>query len=92
MKREELLAPPSYNLVSEIEKYTGDKGKLALIWQDDKGNRREVTYAELMQGANKIGNAFIKSGLQKGDKLLIMMPRLIEAYMTYISLLKQDLS
>ncbi len=49
MKREELLAPPSYNLVSEIEKYTGDKGKLALIWQDDKGNRREVTYAELMQ-------------------------------------------
>lgn len=37
MKREELLAPPSYNLVSEIEKYTGDKGKLALIWQDDKG-------------------------------------------------------
>ena len=62
----ELLAPPSYNLVSEIEKYTGDKEKLALIWQDDKGNRREVTYAELMKGANKIGNAFIKSGLQKG--------------------------
>ncbi|MDZ4649233.1 acyl--CoA ligase [Bacillus cereus] len=88
MKREELLAPPSYNLVSEIEKYTGDKGKLALIWQDDKGNRREVTYAELMQGANKIGNAFIKSGLQKGDKLLIMMPRLIEAYMTYIAAIK----
>ena len=33
----ELLAPPSYNLVSEIEKYTDDKEKLALIWQDDKG-------------------------------------------------------
>jgi acetyl-CoA synthetase len=88
MKREELLAPPSYNLVSEIEKYTGDKEKLALIWQDDKGNRREVTYAELMKGANKIGNAFIKSGLEKGDKLLIMMPRLIEAYMTYIAAIK----
>lgn len=88
MKREELLAPPSYNLVSEIEKYTDDKEKLALIWQDDKGNRREVTYFELMQGANKIGNAFIKSGLQKGDKLLIMMPRLIEAYMTYIAAIK----
>ena len=87
MKREELLAPPSYNLVSEIEKYTGDKEKLALIWQDDKGNRREVTYAELMKGANKIGNAFIKSGLQKGTSL-IMMPRLIEAYMTYIAAIK----
>ena len=87
MKREELLAPPSYNLVSEIEKYTGDKEKLALIWQDDKGNRREVTYAELMQGANKIGNAFIKV-VCKRDKLLIMMPRLIEAYMTYIAAIK----
>ena len=41
-----------------------------------------------MKGANKIGNAFIKSGLQKGDKLLIMMPRLIEAYMTYIAAIK----
>ena len=87
MKREELLAPPSYNLVSEIEKYTGDKGKLALIWQDDKGNRREVTYAELMQGANKIGNAFIKSGLQKGQASHYDA-RLIEAYMTYIAAIK----
>ena len=41
-----------------------------------------------MQNANKIGNAFIKSGLQKGDKLLIMMPRLIEAYITYIAAIK----
>ncbi|MED1621509.1 acyl-CoA synthetase MbcS [Bacillus pseudomycoides] len=88
MNREELLAPMSYNLVAEIEKYTNEKEKLALIWQDDEGNRREVTYLELIQGANKIGNAFIKSGLQKGDKLLIMMPRLIEAYMTYIAAIK----
>lgn len=88
MKREELIAPSSYNLVEEIEKYAKDETKLALIWQDEQGERREVTYRELIKGANKIGNAFMKSGLQKGDKLLIMMPRLIEAYMTYIAAIK----
>ncbi len=65
MKREELLAPPSYNLVTEIEKYMNEKDKLALIWQDEKGARREVTYFELIKGANKIGNAFIKKWFAK---------------------------
>lgn len=88
MNREELLAPPMYNLVEEMERYAHESNRLALIWQDDQGNKREVTYRELLQGANKIGNAFIKSGLQKGDKLLIMMPRLIETYMTYIAAIK----
>ncbi|MGG0187988.1 acyl-CoA synthetase MbcS [Bacillus rhizoplanae] len=88
MSREELLAPPTYNLVEEMERHAKQPNKLALIWQDDQGNKKKVTYGELLQGANKIGNAFIKSGLQKGDKLLIMMPRLIETYMTYIAAIK----
>lgn len=88
VNQNELIAPPKYNLVEEMERYAKQTDKLALIWLDDKGNERRVTYAELMKGANKIGNAFIKSGLEKGDKILIMMPRLVEAYMTYIAAMK----
>ncbi|MCP8967461.1 acyl-CoA synthetase MbcS [Ectobacillus ponti] len=91
MKREELIAPEQYNLVQEIERYAADPTKLAVIWQSEQGERKQLTYLELMSGANRIGNAFLKEGLQPGDKVLIMVPRLVEAYMTYVGAIKAGL-
>ncbi|MBO9131200.1 acyl--CoA ligase [Bacillus sp. 165] len=91
MNREELIAPEQYNLVQEIERYATDPEKIAILWQDEEGHKQQITYRELIIGANKIGNAFLTQGLQKGDKVLIMVPRLIEAYMTYIGAIKAGL-
>ncbi|GGD01500.1 acyl--CoA ligase [Thalassobacillus devorans] len=91
MNRESLIAPETYNVVSEIEKYAGDPDRKALQWEDEQGNQEEITYAELIKNANKIGNAFKQEGLQKGDKVLIMIPRLIEAYQVYVGALKAGL-
>ncbi|MFD3445301.1 acyl-CoA synthetase MbcS [Microbacteriaceae bacterium 4G12] len=91
MKREELIAPEQYNLVQEIERYASEPSKKAIIWTNDQGERKELTYKELISGANKVGNAFIKAGLQQGDKVLIMIPRLVEAYMVYIGAIKAGL-
>ena len=88
MNREDLIAPDHYNIVSEIEKYAADPKKKALIWQDETGKTKDITYASLIKHANQIGNAFLASGLKKGDKLLIMIPRLIEAYEVYLAALK----
>lgn len=88
MKREDLIAPLDYNIVMEIEKYAMDPQRKALIWQDDTGIIKEITYTSLMKNANKIGNIFVESGLKKGDKILIMIPRLIEAYEIYLAALK----
>lgn len=88
MNREELLAPEKYNLVSEFEKYATGDGKRALIYVNSKGQEKEITYDELMVSANKAANAFIESGLAKGDVILVMVPRLIDAYVTYIGALK----
>lgn len=88
MNRSELLAPAKYNLVSEIEKYAGNPEKLALQWEDEAGSKKEITYERLLKNANKIGNAFLSAGLKKGDTLLIIIPRLIEAYEVYIAALK----
>ena len=91
MKREELLAPESYNLVEEIEKFATGEGKMAIIWENDKGASEQVTYDELMKKANKAANSFEKAGLKKGDVVLVMVPRLIEAYVAYIGALKAGL-
>ena len=92
MNREALLAPEDYNLVDEIEKFATGEGKMALVWENDKGESKRVTYDELMAMANKAANSFIKAGLVKGDVVLIMVPRLIEAYVVYIGALKAGLT
>ncbi|MET3575380.1 acyl-CoA synthetase MbcS [Bhargavaea ullalensis] len=87
MKREDLLAPEKYNLSSEFEKYAADENRKALIWTDGE-TEQEITYAELMVLANRCANVLASHGLGKGDTVLIMMPRLVEAYVTYVAALK----
>lgn len=91
MKRENLIAPECYNLVKEVEKFTHEPEKIALKWEDESGEKRQITYANLIHSANKVGNALLSQGLQKGDKVLVIVPRLIEAYMVYLGALKAGL-
>ncbi|WP_416144405.1 acyl-CoA synthetase MbcS [Planococcus koreensis] len=92
MDRNELVAPDSYNLTEEIEKFASGDGKMAIIWENDKGETQELTYDELIARANKAANSFEKAGLKKGDIVLVMVPRLIEAYVAYIGALKTGLA
>ncbi|MEI3613617.1 acyl-CoA synthetase MbcS [Pseudogracilibacillus sp. SO30301A] len=91
MKRDELLAPEQYNMIQEVEQFTSDPNKLAIIWENEAGEIKEMTYQRLIKNANRIGNAFKNCGLKKGDAILIMVPRLIEAYAVYIAALKNGL-
>ncbi|TFB21773.1 acyl--CoA ligase [Filobacillus milosensis] len=91
MKREDLIAPNTYNVVSEFEKYATDHSRKAVLWEDEHGNTEDISYVDLMKNANKIANVFLEQGLQKGDKVLIIIPRLIEAYQVYIAALKAGL-
>jgi len=88
MGRGELIAPRQYNLVSEVERFAEDDKKLALRWEDEAGETKEVTYKELIANANRVGNLFQQNGIKKGDVVLVMVPRLIEAYQIYLGALK----
>lgn len=91
MRTEDLIAPSSYNLVQEIEKYSLDAERVALIWKSEEEIDKTITYKELIDQSNQAANVLLQSGLSKGDVVLIMIPRLIEAYITYIGALKAGL-
>src|SRR5690349_17611037 len=91
MKKEELIAPKRYNLVSEVERFAVDPNRIALNWVSESGEEKQITYELLMKRVNQIGNIFLKEGLRKGDVVLIMTPRLIEAYEVYLAALKVGL-
>jgi acetyl-CoA synthetase len=89
MNVNELIAPERYNLTEEIEKHASDK--LALRWENDRGEQKEITYNQLIGQGNQLANALTKLGLAKGDRVLVMVPRLIESYMIYFACLKAGL-
>lgn len=88
MKREDLIAPERYNIVMEVEKHAEKSDLTAISYRDDQGNSKEVTYGQLIENVNRVGNALLNSGLKRGDKVLVTVPRVLEAYEVYLACLK----
>jgi len=88
MKREDLIAPEKYNLVSEMERFAKEPNRVALKWENEAGGTQQVTYEQLIKKVNQAANVFAKNGLNKGDVVLVIVPRLIEAYVVYLAALK----
>lgn len=91
MRREDLIAPEQYNLVEEMEKFAINPLTLALKSEDEIGQQATITYEELMRQTNQWAHVLKERGLRKGDSILILVPRNIEAYIAYISALKVGL-
>ena len=62
--------------------------KVAVLWENEAGQKKALTYDELIKSANKFGNVFLEKGLKKGDIVLVIIPRLVEAYQVYLAALK----
>lgn len=91
MIHNQLVAPNVYNIVNEFEKHENLDKKIALVIQEEDGEQVRYTYDQILKMANQVANTFQASGLKKGDVILIMLPRCVEAYVTYIAALKAGL-
>lgn len=67
---------------------TGNKNKLAVIWEGEAGDSRKMTYFELYRAVNKFSNALRSLGVQKGDRVLLYMPPLPETVIAMLATAK----
>ncbi len=91
MNVEQLIAPEQYNITSELEAYKNDAERIAVRWFDSGNERIDLSYQELFSKMNQYAQALIELGLEKGDRVLIILPRIPEAYMTYLACLRAGL-
>jgi acetyl-CoA synthetase len=54
------------------------RNKVALIWEGEPGDVREITYHELQRGTNKVANALEERGIGEGDTVGLYMPMVPE--------------
>ncbi len=62
--------------------------KPALIYADTDGNEAIVSYEKMRQRSNQVANFLSDMGLQKGDRVLIMMDISVEIYEIYLAVMK----
>ena len=68
----------SYNAVDRHVE-AGDGGRAALVYLNERGERRVLTYAQLRHEVKRTAAALRGMGIGKGDRITIYMPTSIEA-------------
>ncbi|PJG85763.1 acetate--CoA ligase [Conservatibacter flavescens] len=67
----------SYNC---LDRHLPDKGdKIALTFESDFGQVSQFTYAQLHNRVCRFANALRELGIQKGDRVIIYLPMIVEA-------------
>lgn len=54
-------------------------GRTAIIWEGEPGDRRRISYSELLSEVSRAANAMQALGVESGDRVIIYMPMIPEA-------------
>ena len=74
----------AYNCVDRhVEAGNGDR--VAIKWEGEPGDSRELTYADLLAEVSKAANALTGLGLVAGDRVAIYMPMVPEAIVSMLA-------
>src|SRR6476619_7990504 len=58
--------------------YSGIKNKAAIIWENESGETKTLTYFQLYHFVNKFANALKTLGIKSGDRVIIYLPMIPE--------------
>ncbi|MCK4247950.1 MAG: acyl-CoA synthetase, partial [Methanomicrobia archaeon] len=80
--------PQYFDIASVVDEHAEDKTKTAIYWENEKGDERQVSYWELKFLTNKFANVLKNLDLKKGDRVMVMLPRIPETYITQLGIIK----
>ena len=82
--------PETFNFGADVvDRWAAERpDHLALIWCDDAGNERRFTYADMAEATNRVANALEARGVKRGDRVIVMLPRIPEWQMAMVGCLK----
>src|SRR5229473_2488159 len=80
--------PQHFNFGATIDSFASDPNRVALLWEDQDGNRARLTFADISQQSNRIANVLVGLGIKRGDPVMIVLPRITLWQAAYIGALK----
>lgn len=81
--------PTHYNMgIDACDRHAADKGRLALICDRGNGTVEKWTFWELKQASNRFANALRSLGVEKGDRVAVLLSQSAELPVAHIALYK----
>jgi acetyl-CoA synthetase/medium-chain acyl-CoA synthetase len=88
-KQFHLDVPEAFNFATDvIGTWASSPDKLAMLWVGQHGEERRITFAHFAERSSRAANAFAALGMQKGDLVLVMLPRIPEWWEAVLGLMK----
>ncbi len=78
--------PEYYNIgVDVCDKWANEKSRLALIYLAPDGKEQRYTFRDLKTRSNQLANALTAHGIEKGDRVGILLPQCPETLIAHIA-------
>src|ERR671917_1029868 len=75
--------PERYNIASDVcDKH--DRGRLAMVWEDWRGDERRVSFGELRDLSCRFAGVLETLGVERGDRVATLLPSLPETAAIFI--------
>ncbi len=81
--------PSSFNFAEDVVDYWAEKNdNLCLIWENSNGEKKQFTYSEMSTLTKRLAWSFQESGIKKGDRVLVVLPRIPEWQIAVVAALR----
>ena len=79
--------PAHFNIANACcGRWARDRTRFALYWEDESGAATAHTFWDLQREANRLSNALARLGVQRGDKVALILPQRRETAVAHIAI------
>src|SRR5438067_325907 len=79
--------PPRYNIAQACcGQWAADRSRFALYWEDESGAMAAYSFWDIQLAANRLSNALAALGVQRGDRVALMLPQRPETAIAYVAI------
>lgn len=81
--------PETFNFATDvIDRWATEKDGPALIWENAAGDECAFDYSDLSRLSKRLANVLRARGVEKGDRVIVMLPRLPEWFVAVIAAMR----
>ena len=79
--------PERYNIARACcGRWADDPSRVALYWEDESGVTAAHSFSEIQMAANRLSNALAALGVNRGDRVAIVLPQRPETAIAYMAI------
>ncbi len=85
-----LSSPEYFNFAYDVIDKMGaaQRNKLAMIWANQAGDERKLTFHDLAELSNQAANLLLDKGVSRGDRVFMLIPRIPEWWIFALAIMK----